>query len=442
VLSVFLALAVAVQPTQLRATAGATATVTVSAPAGARLIWWCSAGELSAPVAGGEGKQTAVYHAPETRLPMRVLIAVWDEASGEAARTSLAVAARVTVPVETDAGALVTLQLHGRRATAHANAAGVARPTTWVWPDEHVATVIARDVAGNASTTEVALDVPRAASLFVMAPDELAAGATARVFAFAVGEGAPALSVGGGTLEAMASRAGMTTAMLRGPDTAAAGDMTLTASLDGATATRHVRLLAPPAATTTERPLSNWELGASLSGRYAGALSSIALAVELRRLLAPRRFAIGLDVDARYAAGTVDMAGIALGGAALRLTGEARFRLTPSTFAVVAVAIGGTLVRERRAMPPGADLTPVDGGPSLGASFVVLKRLGPGWLTVAAGFSWAPLVGLSLVNSDGGTLTLGYRAARWPRRRRRGHRRAGHGGGTPRAHRRRPAPAA
>jgi hypothetical protein len=455
VLSVILALAVAVQPVQLRAEPGATAVVTVSAPTTARLVLWCSAGELSALYPTGAGKFAALYRAPITRLPTRVLIAVWDEASGEAARTTLALAARVTVPVETDPGAQVTLQLRGRRATARANAEGQARVTAWVGPDERVATVIARDVSGNARTLEMGLDVPRAASLFVAAPDELVAGSTARVFAFAVGEGTPTLTVAGATLDHVEARAGITTAVVRAPSvrlpsssTAVAnatsksghqGEATLTATLAGATAMRHVHFLAAAAA---ERPLSDWELGASISGRYSGALGGLALAIELRRRMAPSRFVLGLDLDARYAAGTVDTNSIALGGAALRFVGEARFRLTPTVAAVVALAIGATLVRERRVPASGIETTPADGGPALGATLALLKRLGPGWLTLAAGYSWAPLVGLSLANSDGGMVTLGYRAARWPRRRRRGYRRAHHGGGTLRVRRRRPAPAA
>jgi hypothetical protein len=219
VLSLMLALAVAVQPAQLRLqAAGVTATVTVSAPADARLALWCSTGELSAPVVAGPGTFTATYRAPATGRPQRVLIAAWDERSGETARTSLALIAHVTVPVETDPGALVTLLLlHGRRTWAHANAAGVAHVGAWVGPDERTATVIARDAAGNATTTEMALDLPRAPRLFIFAPDELEPGAMARVFAFAVGEGVPALAATGGTLEQPQSRPGITTAILHAP---------------------------------------------------------------------------------------------------------------------------------------------------------------------------------------------------------------------------------
>jgi hypothetical protein len=398
--------------------------VTVHAPGDAHLVLWCSMGELSAPVATGAGTFTATYRAPVTARPARALIAAWDETSGEAARTTLTLLAHVTVPVETDAGALVTLLVHGRRSWAHANGAGVARVGAWVGPDERGATVIARDAAGNVTTTEMALDLPHAAKVFVFAPDELAPGATARVFAFAVGEGAPALAVTDGTLEQAQSHAGIATAILRAPPAATAprsaattSAITLTATLADATTTRVVRLPLPPAATETAGPpLSAWELGASLGGRYDGALGSLALAVELRRALAAGRFAVGLDVDARYGGGTVDGTALMLGGAALRLAGEVRFHLRSRFYAVVAVALGGTLVRERRVAPSGVVTTPGDGGPSIGATAGLLWRLGPGWLTIAAGYSWAPLMALSLANSDGGLLTVGYRVARWPRR--------------------------
>jgi hypothetical protein len=442
-----LALAVAVQPAQLRLqSAGVTATVTVSAAADARLSMWCSTGELSAPVASGPGTFTATYRAPATGRPQRVLIAAWDTRSGEAARTSVALIAHVTVPVETEPGALVTLLLHGRRTWAHANAAGVAHVGAWVGPDERTATVIARDAAGNTTTTEMPLDLPRAPRLFLFAPDELAPGAAARVFAFAVGEGTPTLATTGGTLEQLQSRPGITTAILHTSSTSRSGgaarDMALTATIDDTTATRVVRLPAVSAGATTETALSDWELGAAVGGGYGGGLGSLALAVELRRRLGSGRFAVGLDVDARYAAGTVDNASVMLGGAALRLVGEVRFRLRPRLLAGLAVAVGGTVVRERRVAPSGADATPGDGGPAIGATGALLVRLGPGWLTIAAGYSWAPLMGLSLANSDGVILTLGYRAARWPRRRRRGARRARRDDGTPGVHRRRPAPAA
>jgi len=398
-------------------------------------------------VAGlGGDRYRATFTPPSAGKPTRALVAAWDEDSGEVATALVALAARIEIPVETDAGARVVVTLHGRRSTARADSSGHARVVAWVWPDEERATVTATDAAGNATTNEIALDVGRPEALFVLAPAALAAGDEARVYAFTVAGAVPQLTASSGRLAPERARDGVAAARLsaRGEVTlvAAAGEARVQRRIPQAVATlppEHSVALAsveeaaagraaPPAAvaaTPALATLSPWEAGLTLSGRYGGSLGGVAVALLARRRLG--RFAVGLDLDGRWAAGFIGMDPASLGGFGARAVGEWRLTVAPRVGLYLAVALGGHYARVTRVNPANKERSSDDGGPTLGAAAGVLWQLGPGAVDVALGFAWSPLIGSGRVNADGGAISVGYRVARWRRR----------GGGRRRAHRRR-----
>ena len=463
-----LAITLVVAPAQLKMESGAApATVTVTAPATARLRLWCSLGEVSRVQELGDGHFSASFTPPATGKPTYAVLAAWDEASGEAATATVVLVARTEIPVETEAGAQVVALVHGRRSTAHANPAGHARVPAWVWPGDRTATVTATDSAGNATTNEVALELPPPDGVFLLAPSEVAAGQPVRVWAFASGAATPQLTASGGTLTSLALRPGVTSATLR-----ASGEVTLTATAGADRTQQHIQIAkvtpppersialgappplpawaqsrpaSPPASPrptapvtppTVERPLpplSSWELGAALAGRYSGPFLGGGGTLEARRRL--RRFAVGLDIDGRYAAGELSGDAVAAGGLGLRAVGEARFTIAPRVALFVVAGAGGHWARVRRAPPAAPASSGNDGGPSLSAAAGALVRVGPGLVELAVGYAWTPLVANGLGNVDGAALTVGYRAARWRRRRRRPR-----AGGTRSARRRRRAP--
>lgn len=438
-----------VAPLQLKMDAPPpTASVTVSAPGAARLRLWCSAGELSRAVALGDDKYGATYTPPPGGKPSYVVVATWDEESGEAATVTLALAARSEIPVETDPGAQVLVMVHGRRSTARANAAGHARVLAWVWPGETVATVTATDAAGNATTHDVALETARADALFVVAPVQVVAGEPVRVYAFSAGAVVPRLAISTGALSGVRERPGVGSALL-----ATASEVTVVAVAGEERALERVRVGratvaaersialasiedADPAASkapTSETgvatgalpPLSAWELGAAVGGRYGGSLAGIVAVVEARRRLG--RFAVGLNLDGRWATGAIGAEAVTLGGIGLDAVGEARLPVAPRVALYLAASLGGHYARVSRTPPSGKAKAGNDGGPTLGGAAGLVWRVGPGLVDVALGFAWSPLVGSGRVNADGAGLTVGYRAARWRRR----------AGRTRRAHRRR-----
>jgi hypothetical protein len=455
-----LAITIVVTPAQLKMeTTAPTATVTVTAPGARELRLWCSVGEVSRPTTLPEGRFTATYQPPPPGgKPTYAVLAAWDERTGEAATATLTLAARVEIPVETEPGALVVGVVHGKRSTARANGLGHARLMAWVWPGDHTATVTALDAAGNATTNEVLIDVPRPDGVFLLAPPQVAPDTSVRVYAFATSGAKPQLQASDGGLAELVARPGATSAVLR-----TRVDVTLTATaaedrvqqpVRVATATPPTRSIAltnppPPAPSTppppvapppvvesppavvVEKPLpplSPWELGAAASGRYAGAFVGAGATVEARRRL--RRFAVGLDLDGHWATGAIDADAASLGGLSLSAVGEVRLPVTMRVSLFLAVALGAHYARVVRTPSSGAGTALNDGGPSLGARIGVDARVGPGYIVIGAGYAWTPLYRGSLVNIDGGVLSVGYRAARWHRR----------GGGRRRAHRRRRAP--
>lgn len=421
---VSLGITLVVAPAQLKIDAATPpALVTVTAARPPRL--WCSTGTLSPLEPRGAGRFEARFLPPATGRPAVALLAALDDEAGEAATATVALAARTEIPVDTEPGAQVVALLHGRRSTARANGAGHARVVAWVWPGERSATVTALDAAGNATTREVALELPRASGLFLRAPPAAAAGAPVRVWAFAAGGAAPSLAVSGGALGDVVARAGVATAIVR-----ACSDVTVTATAADEHVEQRIRVGgAGDAGAAVEEPLSPWELGAGASGHYSGDFSGLGAAAELRRRLG--RVAVGLDLEGRWATGVVGNEAATLGGIAARVPVEVRFAVAPRVVLFVGAAVGGHWARLQRTPAAGPALLRDDGGPTLAALTGVLLQVGPGRVELALGYCWAPLVGSALRNVDGIALTVGYRAARWRPR---------HGGRRRRAHRRRRAP--
>ena len=459
-----LAVTLVVAPAQLKMESGAApATVTVTAPPSAHLRLWCSAGEVSRAQPLGGGRFSASWAPPVGGKPTYAVLAAWDEDSGDAATATVVLLARTEIPVETEAGAQVVAVVHGHRSTAHANAAGHARVLAWVWPGDRTATVTATDAAGNATTSEVPLELPPPDAVFLLAPAQVAVGQPVRVWAVATSGATPQLAASGGALSSLALRPGVTSAVLR-----ARGDVVLTATagydrvqqkIAAAKVTpppeRSIALAPPPApplvapralppspssssiAAAREPPLpplSPWELGAALAGAYSGVFLGGGARIEARRRLG--RFAVGFDIDGRYAHGALAGDDVAVGGLGLRLAADARFAVARRVTLFVGAGAGAHWARLRRAPPSGAAASRSDGGPSLSATAGALVRIGPGYAELAVGYAWTPLVADGFANLDGAILSVGYRIARW--RRRRSRRRGG--GGRRRARRRRRAP--
>ncbi len=442
--------AIVVAPMQLKMEAGTPpATVTVTAPGASHLRLWCSTGALgrAQPIgAASDGRFAVSWTPPASGKPTFAVLAAWDPDSGEAATATVTLAGRTEIPVETEAGALVTATVHGRRSTARANAAGHARVTAWAWPGDRTATVTATDAAGNATSSEVALELPPPDGVFLLAPAEAAAGQPVRVWAFASNAAAvPELAATGASLSSLERQPGATSATLYAR---VDGEVTLTATAGDDHAVQRIRVAATtpppersielafgplpelppwaqqrpdgstaPAGTTTppalDRPLSRYELGLAAVGRTSGGFLGIGPTIEAGRRLG-RFFAVGADLDGRYAVGKIDGKDARGGGLGLRLTGDARLSVAARLTLFGTLGAGGHFARIRR-----AGVTRTDGGPSLSAVAGLLVRAGPGYVTASIGYAWTPVVHDALANLDGGVLSVGYRVARWPRRRRR-----------------------
>ena len=141
-------------------------------------------------------------------------------------------------------------------------------------------------------------------------------------------------------------------------------------------------------------PLSPWELGAALAGRYSGAFLGGGATVEARRRL--RRVGLGADLDGRYARGVLGGDDAVAGGLGLRLAADVRFAVAERVTLLVTGGAGGHWARVRRTPAVGGAVTRNDGGPSIAASGGALVRVGPGFVTVAVGYAWTPLAGAGL----------------------------------------------
>jgi hypothetical protein len=296
------------------------------------------------------------------------------------------------------------------------------------------------------TTNEVPLELPPPDGVFLLAPAEAAAGQPVRVWAFASSSALPELAAPGASLSSIERQPGATAATLR-----IEAETTLTAIAGGDRATQRIRVAAttpppehsielafgprpelpewaqqhpgatsPPADSTAldgpsgiDRPLSRYELGLALVGRTSGAFLGIGPTVEARRRLG-RFFAVGADLDGRYAVGKIAGGDVRGGGVGLRLAGDVRLAVGARVTLFADLGAGGHFARIRR-----AGVSKNDGGPSLSAVGGLLVRAGPGYVTASIGYAWTPLARDALANLDGGVLSVGYRVARWPRRRRR-----------------------
>ena len=247
--ALLLALRIVVAATPARIEPNATALrVTVSAP-GVKLVrLWCSTGTIAPPEATADGRFEADYRPPATGAPGYALIAAWNEATGDATATSVALGARTEIPIDTEPGAQVVAVIHGRRTTARADGSGHARLLAWVWPGERAATVTALDAAGNGTTTELPIDVPKPPGVFLWTPAEVAPDVAARVFAFALGAAVPELAAPGASMT-VAARPGLASAQLR-----TLVDVTVTASAGDERVQRQVRVARPAAAPGAFQP--------------------------------------------------------------------------------------------------------------------------------------------------------------------------------------------
>ncbi|HXU73767.1 MAG TPA: hypothetical protein VN947_30820 [Polyangia bacterium] len=419
-----LVITLVVAPAQLKMEADAapaTVTVTVTSPGAPHLRLWCSAGTLSPAPPRQGGRFTVRYTPPAAGKPTYAVLAAWDEASGEAATATVTLIGRTEIPVETEGGALVTAVVRGHRSTAHANPTGHARVPAWVWPGDRTATVIATDAAGNATSSEVALDLPPPDGVFLLAPQSLTTEEPVRVWAFAPAGVTPELAATGASLSSVERRPGATAAMLE-PH----GEVTLTATAGGDRATQRIGF--------THRRLDDYELGLALVGRYSGSFGGVGPTLELRRRF-NRWFALGADLVGRYDVGRIgpdEARGGGLGGSAIA---EGRFAVARRLTLFADLGVGFHWTRFRRANPAQKTVTTDYGGFVVSLDVGVLFRVGPGWLTAALGYSYAGLLPGASQNLDGGILSVGYRLGRSPRRRRRRG-----GGGTRSRRRRRRAP--
>jgi hypothetical protein len=415
--SAWAAITVAVEPTRVTLTSPpATAQVVVDAPGARAVRLWASTGVLSAATETAPGRFTATYQAPASGPPSYAVVAAWDEAGGPAAAATIALEARIELPVETEPGAQVQAVAGGRRASARGDPGGRARVLLQVPPGVRVARVTATDRAGNATVEEVELDVPPPPTVWLVAPAEVNAGAPVRVYAFAVGGARPRVSAPGGQIEVEAGP-GVASAQLR-----ATRDLTLTAAAGGSTATAAVHVRRPPPSTLLVRARPpgpprlvepRWELGASVGPRYSGALVGGAVTVEGRHRIGRSRWHLGLDLEGVGGTGSVGASDLVVGGVGLRGLCELRGSITDRIALFVAGELGAFLAHEKVSPAVGRTEEGWDGAPSVGLRVGLLAWVGPGLLTMQLGYAWTPLVGQSLAGLDGAMLALGYRAGRW-----------------------------
>jgi hypothetical protein len=425
----FCALTVAVEPArlQIQPQAAPAKVVIRGLPQKTRLLHlWASVGTVTGAqtIDGDEGgsRIEAFYQPPEAGAPTFAVIAAWDERSGEAGVATVELEGRTEIPVESEAGAQVSVNVGGRKATARADAHGHARVPVWVRPGVRTARVTAVDAHGNTNAADVPLDLPPPTRVWLVPgySGVLAVGAPVPLYAFAVAPAVPRV-VAPGAVIAVDARPGISVAKVSG-----AGDVVVTATVGdggGGQAELALHLAAPPpqprdsgvsvevATPTFADP--RMEIGASVGARFSGALVAAAVTAEWRRRLGRSRFHLGVDVGGLYATGNAGSFDLLLGGVVARATAEARFSLGERVALCAGIGLGGAVVGEHRVDAAGTSSAAVDGGPSLAIGGSLLMRIGPGLLAISAGYAWTPLVGLGLAVLDGGMLSVGYRALKF-----------------------------
>ena len=422
------ALTVTVEPArlQMQAQAAPAKVVIHGLPQRTRLLHlWASVGTVSGAQtieAGGESRIEAVYQPPEAGAPTFAVIAAWDERSGEAGVATVELEGRTEIPVESEGGALVSVNVGGRKASARADAHGHARVPVWVRPGVRSARVTAVDAHGNSNAEDVPLDLPPPTRVWLVPgySGVLAVGAPVPVYAFAVAPAEPRVIAPGAKLEVEA-HPGITVARVSG-----SGDVVVTATIGdggGGQAELALHLSAPPpqpreASVSVELPTPSFadprtEIGATVGARFSGALVAAAVTAEWRRRLGHSRFHVGFDAGGIYATGTAGPFDVQLGGVVARATAEARFSLGERVALCGGLGVGGALVGEHRADADGKTSAALDGGPSLAIAGSLLMRIGAGLLTISAGYAWTPLLGVNLAVLEGGMLSVGYRALKF-----------------------------
>lgn len=366
---------------------------------------------MSPPVEIGGGQFEATYTAPTHGTPAYVAVAAWDDSTGpthqEVGVAILAISARIEIPIETEPGAQLLVTIGNRRTTALADSEGHARAGLLVPPSARRARVAATDAAGNTNLTEVSLDMPRPKRLWLIAPD--GAAAERRLYFFSAAANEPQVSVSqGATITVVHGQHGSGSVVVHSAADAVVG-------VSNGENGDAVSLLIP--VERSDRPGTwlgpRWELGAAIGPRYSGAFTGVTAQVEGRARIRRLPLHLGADIGALYSSGSGG-AGVAvqLGGLAAQVVVEGRLSVKERLSLYCGLGLGGVVVSEQRVI--GTRTTVVtDGGPQLSITVGLLARLGPGLLTLAVGFAYAPLVHLDNINVDGGIVSVGYRGARW-----------------------------
>jgi hypothetical protein len=381
---------------------------------------WTSLGTVSEARDGSRGDVEASYQPPIAGPPAFAVIGAWDDDTGEVAVATIELEASTEIPVETEPAARVTVSVANRRSTTRADTRGHAAAMLNVPPGVTTARVTAQDAAGNITVAEVPLDIPAPDRVWIVERAQ-PAGQQAQLYAFALAPYIPEVRTRSGNARmTVSTQPGVSIVTLRGT-----GHVGLIANVGTFEATHELDLGVPAApqapvgvavAVAVAAPRfadPRDDLGASIGVRFAD-LVAAAVGVEWRRRLRHTRFHLGVDFEGLYAEGTAPTARVQMGGAAARAVAEARlFPPTTRVTVLVGVGVGGAIAFEHRVPTSGASYTATDGGPSLGVHAGLLAKLGPGVISIAAGFYYTPLLGIANTNLEGGLLSVGYRWIRF-----------------------------
>jgi hypothetical protein len=381
---------------------------------------WTSLGNVSEARDGARGDVEATYTPPAAGPPTYAVIGAWDDDTGEVAVATVELEASTEIPVETEPAARVIVTVANHRVTTHADTRGRAAAMVLVPPGVSRARVTAQDAAGNITVAEVPLDIPPPDRVWLVERAPPTAD-KAQLYAFTLAPDVPDVSTPGSSARTTVStHPGVAVVKVTGN-----GDVTLVARV-GTFEARHqlkfsVEAPRPPpvgvaVAVAVEAPKfadPRDDLGASIGVRFADLVAASA-GVEWRRRIRRSRFHVGVDFAGLYAEGTAPTAQVRLGGVTARVVGEAR--LFPPTMRItvtLGVGLGAAVVGEHRVPVSGASYSAADGGPSVGAQAGLLAKLGPGVLTLTAGFYYTPLLGIGNTNLEGGLISVGYRWMRF-----------------------------
>jgi hypothetical protein len=370
-----------------------------------RVRLWASAGTLGQPRQTGPGRIEATWRAPPSGPPQWVVVAAWDDATGDVSHAVVELAGRVEIPVDTEPGTEVAAVAGSRRASARSDAQGHARVILWVPPGVASAKVTARDAAGNTTTEDVPLAVPQPARVWMAQGDER------RVYAFAATGAQPELRADGG-LEGIQRRQGVATARASG-----AGEATVRAQVPGGEASLTVRGGASASGAAVDLAAGGSpfvqprdEIGLTAGARFSGALAGVAFTFQWRRQLARSRVHMGFDVSGVYARDDTGRIRHETGGVIARAVFDVHLPVAERLAFYLGAGLGAMIASDHRLNTANMRAeSSVEGGPSLGAHAGMLVRAGPGFVDLEVGYYWTPLVGQNLLVLDGGMFSIGYR---------------------------------